>query len=104
MYDVLITGGTIVDGTGARRGAPMSGSATAGSSRSARSPARRARRSTPTGRIVAPGFVDVHTHYDAQVFWDPTLTPVLLPRRDDRARRLLRLLDRAAVDGGGGHT
>jgi len=74
MSTLLLSGGTVIDGTGA--------------------PARRAdvliegdrivaigtdlvadRVLDATGCVVPPGFIDIHTHYDAQVFWDPALTP-----------------------------
>jgi N-acyl-D-aspartate/D-glutamate deacylase len=78
VLDLVINGGTVVDGTGApmRRAdvgvrdgrvavvAPPGGIDEPG-------------RSTldADGRYVAPGFVDLHTHYDAQLFWDPLATP-----------------------------
>ncbi|MDT5009076.1 MAG: N-acyl-D-amino-acid deacylase [Mycobacterium sp.] len=82
MFDLKIVGGTVVDGTGSdrfsadigikdgrivevrRRGAddaPLPGDA--------------AETIDATGRMVAPGFVDIHTHYDGQVSWDSLLEP-----------------------------
>ena len=75
MFDLVIRNGTVIDGTG--------------------NPGRVADVAVSEGRIVAvgevtepgeneidaaglivaPGFVDVHTHFDAQVFWDTTLSP-----------------------------
>jgi len=75
MLDLVIKGGSVIDGTGA--------------------PAKRAdvgvrdgriveigdineKASTTLdaeGRVVTPGFVDLHTHYDPQVMWDPAATP-----------------------------
>ncbi len=74
MSSIAIRGGTVIDGTGApgveadvlvrdgriaEIGAGLSGETELDAS----------------GAVVAPGFIDIHTHYDAQVFWDPALTP-----------------------------
>ena len=87
----------VVDGTGrAGAGRPTSASATAASSRSAPSTSPRRASIDADGLVVAPGFVDIHTHYDAQAAVGPDGQPVAAARRHHGDRRQLRLLDRAA--------
>ena len=73
--DIVIRGGTVVDGTGAPGRVADVAIAGRGDPGDRRRPARRRASSTPSGCVVAPGFIDIHTHYDAQVFWDPALRP-----------------------------
>ena len=79
MLDIRIAGGTIIDGTGAPRAEADIGIrdgrivAIGNGATAAAGPAGRT--IDASGRVVAPGFVDIHTHFDAQVFWDTTLSP-----------------------------
>lgn len=75
-HDILIRGGMIVDGTGSepRRGdlAITGGRITEVGQVSGRGH----REIDAEGQVVTPGFVDLHTHLDAQIGWDPDCTPV----------------------------
>ena len=66
-FDLVIRGGTLVDGTGAGRPGDVGIRGGAHRRASARRRATPTGRSTPPGCVVAPGFIDIHTHYDAQV-------------------------------------
>ena len=75
MHDLIIKGGTIVDGTGA---APFQGDIAIRGERIVAvgqnlGPARR--EIDAQGMVVTPGWVDIHTHYDGQATWDPVMAP-----------------------------
>ncbi|WP_431281396.1 N-acyl-D-amino-acid deacylase family protein [Humitalea sp. 24SJ18S-53] len=75
MHDMVIRDGTIIDGTGAAR---FTGDVAIDGDRIVQvgGKAGPARRDVPAeGRLVTPGWVDVHTHYDGQATWDPVLAP-----------------------------
>ncbi len=74
---VAIRGGTVVDGTGAppvRADVVITGERIAGIGPDADT-AGADTVIDATGMLVTPGFVDLHTHYDAQLFWDPNASP-----------------------------
>jgi len=75
MHDLLIQGGTVVDGTGApARTADVA--VTGGIVTEVGRVGGAARQVLDAdGLLVTPGFVDIHTHFDGQVTWDPLLTP-----------------------------
>jgi N-acyl-D-aspartate/D-glutamate deacylase len=71
MYDLVIRNGTVVDGTGLpkyRADVGLQGDRIAAIGRIAE---RGKEEIDATGQVVSPGFIDGHTHMDAQVFWDP---------------------------------
>ena len=78
MFDLLIAGGDVIDGRGgARRRADVGivGDRIAAVGNLVKGGANAAAVIDATGLAVTPGFIDVHTHLDAQVFWDQTLSP-----------------------------
>jgi N-acyl-D-amino-acid deacylase len=74
-FDVVIKGGTIVDGTGSPRFVgDMAIKDGVVAKVAASLPAIGAKVIDARGKIVAPGVIDSHTHYDAQLHWDPYAT------------------------------
>lgn len=75
MFDLVIRNGTVIDGSGAPR--RVADVAVQGGKIAAVGPKLGVgtREIDAGGLIVAPGFVDIHTHYDGQATWDPFVTP-----------------------------
>ncbi len=75
MLDTVVRGGIVVDGTGAAARTADVGVRDGRIVAIGAVDDDAAQVIDAGGCVVAPGFVDIHTHYDAQAFWDPTLSP-----------------------------
>jgi N-acyl-D-aspartate/D-glutamate deacylase len=73
-YDLIIRGGFVIDGTGAPRVRADIGVAGGHVTAIGRLEGTALQEISAKGLIVAPGIVDLHTHYDAQLHWDPYCT------------------------------
>ncbi len=74
-YDLVIRGGTVIDGTGA---APVEADVAITGQRIAavgKVSGKGTEEIDARGKLVTPGFVDIHTHYDAQAVWDSHMAP-----------------------------
>ena len=75
MHDIVIRGGTIIDGTGKAALHRRCGDHGRPDRRGRRQAGPGKREIDADGLLVTPGWVDVHTHYDGQAMWDPLLAP-----------------------------
>src|SRR5580692_3595739 len=107
MYDILIKGGRVADGSG---GPSFVADVALQDGRIAAVgpalPGEARRVIDATGRMVAPGFIDPHTHFDVQLLWDGAARPALehgitcvVPGNCSLSLAPLRSGDRAAVVG-----
>src|SRR5580658_2034687 len=74
-YDLKITGGTIVDGSGSAGYRGDVGVRDGKIVAVGKIEGRGKEEIDADGAVVSPGFIDCHTHYDAQALWDPMLSP-----------------------------
>jgi N-acyl-D-aspartate/D-glutamate deacylase len=75
MLDLLIHGGSVVDGSGAPARTADVGIVDGRIAEVGALTSEAKVTIDGDGLVVAPGFIDLHSHYDAQLFWDPTLSP-----------------------------
>ena len=75
-HDIVIRGGTVVDGTGGETFSADVGVKDGRIAEIGKIASKGAREIDADGLTVTPGFIDLHTHLDAQIGWDPDLTPI----------------------------